>query len=54
LSYRYSASTSSSPWSLSPSGMDKFPFHSVLKQFFYKLHELNLETENKNASHVIY
>jgi len=32
----------------------KFPFHNVLKQFFYKVHELNLERENKNASHVIY
>jgi Neurotransmitter-gated ion-channel transmembrane region. len=25
----------------------KFPFHSVLKHFFYKVHEINLEAENK-------
>jgi len=31
----------------------KFLFHNVFKKFFYKVHELNLETENKNASHVI-
>lgn len=26
---------------------DKFPFHNVLKHFFYKVPEINLEAENK-------
>jgi hypothetical protein len=32
----------------------KFPFHNVLKQLFYKIYELDLETENRSTSHVIY
>ena len=34
LSYRYSASTSSSPWSLSPSGMVNFLFTTFLNNSF--------------------
>jgi hypothetical protein len=32
----------------------KLSFHNVIKQFFYKVYELDLETENRSTSHVIY
>lgn len=37
LSYRYSASTSSSPWSLSPSGMVNFFFTAFLNNSFTRI-----------------